>query len=103
MLVGCWLGIYTVTEITYGFQLSLDAIVHSCCEVTASLHFLAVSYCCADFSDANLSSVELDYSLAVKLGLVADMVALEIASGYLFHGDASLRCAQLLLGAGCLA
>jgi hypothetical protein len=61
-----------------------------------------VSYCCSDFSDANFSSVELDYSLAVKLGLVADIVALAIASGYLFYCDASLRYPQLLLGAGCL-
>jgi hypothetical protein len=102
MLVGCWLGNYTVTRITYGLQLSLDAIVHSCYDVTASLHFLAVSYHCAGFSDANLSSVELDYSLVVKLGLVVDMVALAIAYGYLFYCDASLRYAQLLLGAGCL-
>jgi hypothetical protein len=102
MLVGCWLGNYSVTEVTYGLQLPLDAIVHLSCEVTASLHFVVVIYCCAGFSDANPSSVELDYSLAVKLGLVDDMVALAIASGYLFHCDASLRCAQLLLGAGCL-
>jgi hypothetical protein len=102
MLVGCWLGNCAVTEITYGLQLSLDAIIHSCCEVIASLHFLAVIYCCAGFSDANLSSVELDYILAVKLDLVADMVALVVASGYLLHCDTSLRCAQLLLGAGYL-
>jgi hypothetical protein len=45
------------------------------------------------FSDANFSSVELDYFLAVKLGLMAAVVALAVASGYLFHCDASLRCA----------
>jgi hypothetical protein len=90
-----------VTEVTYGLQLPLDAMIDLNCEVTASLHFLAVSYYCAGFIDANPSSVELDYSLAVKLGLVDVMVALAIASGYLFHCDASLRCAQLLLGAGC--
>jgi hypothetical protein len=53
------------------------------------------------FSDANSSSFELDYFLVVKLGLVAAVVALVVASGYLFHCDASLRCAQLLLGVGC--
>jgi hypothetical protein len=77
MLVGCWLGNYSMIEVTYGLQLPLDAMIHLNCEVTASLHFLAV-----------------------KLGLVDVMVALAIASGYLFHCDASLRCAQLLLGAG---
>jgi hypothetical protein len=46
--------------------------------------------------------IELDYTLAVKLDLVAAMVALAVASGYLFHYGASLRCAELLLGAGCL-
>jgi hypothetical protein len=76
-------------------------MLHLNCEVIASLHFLAVSYYCAGFSDAHPSSVELDYSLAVKLGLVDVMVALAIAYGYLFHCDASLRCAQLTLGAGC--
>jgi hypothetical protein len=30
------------------------------CDVTASLHFLVVSYYCAGFSDANFTSVELD-------------------------------------------
>jgi hypothetical protein len=102
MLVVCWLGNYSVIEVTYGLQLPLDAIVHSSCEATASLHFLAVSYYCAGFSDANPSSIELHYSLAVKLGLVDDMVALAIGSGYFLYCDASLRCAQLLLGAGCL-
>jgi hypothetical protein len=60
MLVGYWLGNYSVTKITYGLQLSLESIVDSCCEVTDSLHFLAVSYCCAGFSDANLSSCRGD-------------------------------------------
>jgi hypothetical protein len=46
--------------------------------------------------------IKLDYTLVVKLGLVAAMVALIVASGYLFHCGASLRCVQLLLGAGCL-
>jgi hypothetical protein len=32
------------------------------------------------FSDANFSSVELDYFLVVKLGLVAAVVALAVAS-----------------------
>jgi hypothetical protein len=35
------------------------------------------------------------------LGLVADIVALAIASGYSFYCDASLRYTQLLLVAGC--
>jgi hypothetical protein len=30
------------------------------------------------------------------LGSVDVVVVLAVASGYLFHGDASLRCAQLL-------
>jgi hypothetical protein len=52
-------------------------MIHLNCEVIASLHFLAVSYCCAGFSDAKPFSVELDYSLAVKLGLIDTMVALQ--------------------------
>jgi hypothetical protein len=39
-----------VTEVTYGLQLLLDAMIHLNCEVIASLHFLAVSYCCSGFS-----------------------------------------------------
>jgi hypothetical protein len=39
-------------------------ITECCCslsyDVTASLHFLAVSYCCVGFSDANFTFVELD-------------------------------------------
>jgi hypothetical protein len=41
-------------------KLSLNVVVHPCSEVTASLHFLAMSYCCADYSDANFCSIELD-------------------------------------------
>jgi hypothetical protein len=52
-----------------------------------------VSYHCANFSDANFSPVELDYFLAMKLGLVAAVMALAVASGYLFHCGASLMCA----------
>jgi hypothetical protein len=66
-----------VTDVTYGLQLLLDAMIHLNFEVIASLHFLAVSYCCAGFSDVNPFSVELDYSLAVKLGLIDIMVALQ--------------------------
>jgi hypothetical protein len=32
------------------------------------------------------------------LGLVDAVVVLAVASGYLFHCDASLRCAELLWG-----
>jgi hypothetical protein len=49
------------------------------------------------FSDDLHFFIKLDYTLVVKLDLVADMVALAVAFGYLFHCDASLRCAQLLL------
>jgi hypothetical protein len=52
-------------------------MIHLIYEVIASLHFLAVSCCCAGFSDENPFSVELDYSLAVKLGLIDTMVALQ--------------------------
>jgi hypothetical protein len=37
--------------------------------------------------------IELVYTLVVKLDLVASMVALAVASGYLIHCGASLRCA----------
>jgi hypothetical protein len=77
LLVGYWLGNYSVTIVTYGLQLLLDAVIHLICEVIASLHFLAVSYCCAGFNGANSFSVELDYSLAVKLGLIDIVVALQ--------------------------
>jgi hypothetical protein len=52
-------------------------MIHLIYEVIASLHFLAVSYCCAGFSDANPFSVELDYSLAVNLGLIDTTVVLQ--------------------------
>jgi hypothetical protein len=76
LLVGCWLGNYSVTKVTYGLKLLLDALIHLICEVIASLHFLAVSYYYVGFNDANSFSVDLDYSLAVKLGLIDTMVAL---------------------------
>jgi hypothetical protein len=53
-------------------------------------------------SDQFAFIIELDYTLAMKLDLVAAMVALAVASDYLFHYGASLRCAQLMFGVACL-